>query len=308
MEPYPDNRPLVKRISQYEGHQDAIYRLEWASGTGFFSAGGDGMVVQWNLEEPNQGKLIAKSETSIYALGYNPSTQILAIGKNNEGIQFVEAGTLKDAGFIKTGAVAIYDILWLGDDVYAGLADGSLVRINFPGLKIEMTRRHSEKSLRCLISNTKTGVVAAGYSDCVIRLLSQGDLDCSHQWKAHDFSVFTLGWESTGKGLLSGSRDAKLKRWRIESSISLNMEVNAHLFALNHLQISPDGQHLITCSMDKTVKLWDAAGLKLLRVLDHSRHGGHRNSVNRVMWLDNLTFVSAGDDRSISIWRMTNPA
>ena len=298
---------MVTRLSQYEGHQDAIYRLECTSAVKFLSAGGDGMVVEWNLEEPNQGRLIAKSERSIYSMAYNAHSGLLAVGKNNEGIQFIEVSTLKEAGFVKTGALAIYDLVWAEDELLAGLADGSLVCINYPALKIKSTRKYSEKSLRSLVINPLTNDFAAGFSDSVIRLISKNDLDCLKQWKAHDLSVFTLAWESNGQTLLSGSRDAKLKRWQIEGSVEMTNEVNAHLFSINHLQQSPDRQYLITCSMDKTVKLWHAATLRLLRVLDHSRYGGHKNSVNRGLWLDSLTFASAGDDRKISIWRMSNP-
>jgi len=251
--------------------------------------------------------LIAKSEGSVYSLAHNSKAGILAVGKNNDGIQFIEVRSLKDAGFVKTGAMAIYDLLWVEDDLYVGLADGSLVCINHQTLKTKAIQRHSEKSLRCLVCNPVNGLIAAGYSDCVIRLIYKDGLECLNQWKAHDFSIFTMAWEPNGEFLLSGSRDAKLKRWRVDELIQLNKEVNAHLFAINHLQQSPDGRYLITCSMDKTVKFWEASDLKLLRVLDHSRYGGHKNSVNRVLWIDNLTFASAGDDRKISIWRISNP-
>jgi WD40 repeat protein len=55
--------------------------------------------------------------------------------------------------------------------------------------------------------------------------------------------------------------------------------------------------------MDKSIKVWDAAELKLLKVIDRSRHAGHGTSVNKVLWTDyNNQLLSASDDRMISVW------
>jgi len=55
--------------------------------------------------------------------------------------------------------------------------------------------------------------------------------------------------------------------------------------------------------MDKTLKIWDAENLKLLRVLDKTRHAGHGHSVNQVLWLGKRELLlSCSDDRTISAW------
>jgi WD40 repeat protein len=79
----------------------------------------------------------------------------------------------------------------------------------------------------------------------------------------------------------------------------------AHLYAINHLDFSPNGKHFVTCSMDKSIKVWDAEKLKLLKVIDRARHAGHGTSVNKVLWTkyqDQL--LSASDDRTISVWNL----
>ena len=122
-------------------------------------------------------------------------------------------------------------------------------------------------------------------------------------WGAHRHSVFTLAFSPDGKYLLSGSRDARICRWQADGTFDPAGEAVAHLFAVNHIAFSPDGEHFLTCSMDKTIKIWSTADLSLLRVLDRARHAGHGNSVNRLLWLNDDTFVSAGDDRILSVWK-----
>jgi WD40 repeat protein len=117
--------------------------------------------------------------------------------------------------------------------------------------------------------------------------------------------VFTLRYTPDQDFLISGSRDARLKAWDARAGYVKAAEVVAHLYAINHLDFSPDGKHFVTCSMDKSIKVWDSGSLSLLKVIDRSRHAGHGTSVNRLLWTtfhDQL--VSASDDRTLSVWNI----
>ena len=82
-------------------------------------------------------------------------------------------------------------------------------------------------------------------------------------------------------------------------------EIVAHMYAINHIDFSPDGKHFVTCSMDKSIKVWDAEEFQLLKVIDKSRHAGHGTSVNKLLWTNfSDQLVSASDDRTISIWNI----
>ena len=79
------------------------------------------------------------------------------------------------------------------------------------------------------------------------------------------------------------------------------------MYTINHLAFSPDGRYLASCSLDKSIKLWDATTLTLLRVLDRARAAGHGTSVNRLVWpgAENR-LVSCSDDRSLAVWAVDN--
>ena len=78
------------------------------------------------------------------------------------------------------------------------------------------------------------------------------------------------------------------------------------MFTINHLAFSPDGRLLATCSMDKSIKLWDADTLALLRVVDRARHAGHGTSVNKLFWPGTQNrLVSCSDDRSLAVWQVS---
>ncbi len=295
----------IKKLHAISGHRDAIYTLQAGKAEAqFFSGGGDGMVVLWDLRNPDKGEMVAKLPNSIYALHYMPDSDILIAGHNYEGIHILDWQNKNELGSLKLTKAAIFDIQSLGDNVLVATGDGVLCRIDLKTLRILNQVKNSEKSARCIAVNFFNGDIAVGYSDHFIRVFDD-HLTLKSEWLAHENSVFSLRFSPDWQFLLSGSRDARLKVWEVSSRYLKVEEVVAHLYAINHIEFSPDGKHFVTCSMDKTIKVWDLATLKLLKVIDKSRHGGHATSVNKLLWTKyNNQLLSASDDRSISVWQI----
>jgi WD40 repeat protein len=84
-----------------------------------------------------------------------------------------------------------------------------------------------------------------------------------------------------------------------------HVSIVAHLYAINHLSFSPNGKYFATCSMDKSIKIWETNTFKLLKVIDKARHAGHGTSVNKLFWSGYRNqLISGSDDRTISIWNL----
>lgn len=295
----------IERLHTITGHNDCIYTITGGlNAERFFSGSGDGMVVSWDLNDPQTGQLIARLPHSVYALHVHPATGLLVAGHNYEGIHLLDWQTKKETGSLKFTDAAIFDIKSAGNAVYAATGDGSLVMIDAETLTIRKRVQHSEKSARCIDIAATGNEIAVGYSDNFIRVFDP-DLNLLAEWEAHENSVFTVRYSPDGKQLFSGSRDARLKVWNASDKRTKVAEVVAHMFAINHLDFSPDKKHFVTCSLDKSIKVWDAKELKLLKVIDRARHGGHKTSVNKVLWTShNDQLLSASDDRTISVWHI----
>ena len=81
----------VEKLHSLTGHRDCVYTLSPSdSADYFFSAGGDGMVVRWDLNQPEEGEVIAKLSNSIYALHAIPKSNLLVAGHNYEGIHVLD--------------------------------------------------------------------------------------------------------------------------------------------------------------------------------------------------------------------------
>ncbi|MFM7217112.1 MAG: WD40 repeat domain-containing protein, partial [Bacteroidota bacterium] len=121
-------------------------------------------------------------------------------------------------------------------------------------------------------------------------------------WKAHATSVNAITYDPAGHRILSGGRDAHLNSWDSVTG-SLIRSIPAHNYAIYSIVFSPDRRTVATGSRDKTVKLWDAESLDIRLRIDRENFDGHRNSVNKLVWLEHADrIVSTGDDRAVMVW------
>ncbi|WMJ73114.1 WD40 repeat domain-containing protein [Cytophagaceae bacterium ABcell3] len=294
----------VKKSATYSGHRDCVYTLEKDCESRFFSGAGDGMVVNWDLNEPDKGTLIAKVKNSVYSLHFSPEKKYLYIGHNFEGIHMVDPHSKAEVQSASITKAAIFDIKSYQDWLFVGTGDGFLIILSLEDLSTIAKFKVSDKSLRTFAVDPLGRFLAAGFSDNSFRVFDlQDNFKKVYEVTAHENSIFTLRFSPDGKFLLSGSRDAHLKVWSCEQNFKLHSSIVAHMYAINSIDYNSNGNLFATCSMDKSIKIWDAERFALLKVIDKARHAGHGTSVNKLYWSSyNNQLVSCSDDRSISVW------
>ncbi|MEO9871148.1 WD40 repeat domain-containing protein [Ekhidna sp.] len=292
----------AKKLHTFLGHNDSIYTLCKLDDHRFVSAGGDGMVVLWDLKSPDEGEVIVKIPGSVYALLYDSKEDFLYVGQNGQGIHKISLKSKKEVKSVQLGEFQIFDFELIDDLIWAGLSNGEIVLLN-KNLAIENRLKFSDQRVRSFDVFGET--IAIAFSDHITRIIDSETLKITRELKGHKNSVFTSKFHPSGKYMISAGRDAHLKVWDTEAEYLLRESIAAHLYTINDVIFSNDGRHFVTASMDKAVKLWDAHNFKLLKVLDKHRHAGHGNSVNKLLWMNyHDLLVTCSDDRSISVWEI----
>ncbi|MHB1277312.1 MAG: WD40 repeat domain-containing protein [Bacteroidia bacterium] len=287
----------VAKIGEFKGHQQSIYSLAVMDESHFLSVGGEGMLVKWELNSPD-GTLISKIPEQLFCLAFNPKNKNCAVGTRSGSIyEFnIENMALQRQWIAHAGSV--FDLLYQGDDLLSCGGDGSLKSWKANETRPDRTLKLSEKSLRCLFMDEET--LWAGGSEGKVWQLSLDTFTLLSSFQAGQNSVFALS--STDSTLFTAGRDAHLHAWKEGTEQN---DIAAHWYTIHALSQSPDGQYLATGSMDKTIKLWNAHTLELLKVIDHDRYAAHRSSVNKIIWLDTTHFISCGDDRMIMCFEIS---
>lgn len=295
----------VQKIAQLTGHNASIFALAADKDPQYFlSAAGDGWVVRWDLEHPETGKLIAKVEAQIFSLLHLPEYNKIVAGDMNGGVHWVDLEYPDETKDVAHHQKGVFDILQVGESVFTIGGEGKITRwIATEGRSLESLHL-SNQSLRSIGFSLFHNEIALGASDNAIYILDADSLELKKSIpNAHDNSVFTVRYNSDGRYLLSGGRDAHLKIWDAQNDFQLLFNEPAHWFTINDIAFHPNGYWFATASRDKTIKIWDAQTFELLKVLDTIRDGGHINSVNCLLWLENY-LISGSDDRSVIIWRI----
>jgi WD repeat-containing protein 61 len=296
----------VNKLHTLTGHNDCIYALrEGADPRFFFTGAGDGMVVEWDLDHPKDGKLLARLPHSVYALEVDPKRNTLIVGHNYEGIHVIDLNEKKESWSLKLGTAAIFDLKIFGDELYVATGDGVLFVVDLESRAIKKHIKLSTKSIRVLAIAPSKKLLALGFSDHSIQVLDlTKDSEPIARLEGHSNSVFALDFSPGEEVLVSGGRDACLKFWNTNSYF-LEENIVAHLYAINYLSFREDGKYLVTCSMDKSLKIWDGTSRNLLKVIDKARNAGHGTSINKVFWSTySGVIVSVSDDRTIAIWQI----
>ncbi len=294
----------VQRLHLLTGHRDSIYALiQGNTAKEIFSGGSDGFVVKWDLENPENGVLVARFPNSVYAMRLIAEKKYLIVGQNYAGVHIIDLAKNQEITSSAITQSAIFDIQIYEDNLLVGSGDGTLYVLNINTLATQTQIKLSEKSIRCMALNPISQELAIGCSDCAIRILDLHNLSLKYEIQAHQNSVFSLAYSPDYLYLLSGSRDAHLKIWEVEKSYSLKEDIIAHIFTINHIAYHLTLPYFATCSKDKSIKLWNAEQFKLLKVIDKARHAGHGTSVNKLLWVGNF-LLACSDDRSISMWNI----
>jgi WD40 repeat protein len=271
----------------------------------FYSGSGDTFVGSWNLATGTFEKPIAKTNTAIYAITGDVSSQFLYIGQRGGVLYKADLHRISPIKAIEAHKGDIYGIELDGarNRVYSCGADGYLRVWAMDTLALLGAFHLCNSNVRCAVLSPEKGQLAIGCSDGSLRIFDAETLQQKHLLLAHDPSVFTVCWLNENQ-MLSGGRDALLKRWElIDNEWEIKQSIPAHLYTINHLALSPDKKHLASASRDKTIKIWDINTLNLLKVLDLGKfEAAHTHSVNRVLWADEEQLLSAGDDKKILGW------
>ncbi len=297
----------IEKIDTFSGHKGGVYSLEGGKSTSvLYSGASDGVLVQWNLQKPDVGKGLAQFSKGIFAIKYIEETNQIWVATHLDGIHVIDLTSLQKVHSKPMPQHSIFTFELINGILVAGNSAGFVYLYDVKNFELIKEIQVSNSSIRKILKMNQNQLLITG-ADGLIRLLDiNGSLISSFQ--AHQQTVFSMAFSEISKSLISVGKDAKVKKWKYkEDEFYLDQELVGHIFPIHDIVLNQEKRLFATSSMDKTIKIWDLEQFKLLKVIDFGRHGGHKNSVNKLYWSDYQDLlVSGSDDKNISVWKLNS--
>jgi len=124
------------------------------------------------------------------------------------------------------------------------------------------------------------------------------------QLRGHSHFVQDVVISSDGQFALSGSWDGTLRLWDLNKGETTRRFVG-HTKEVLSVAFSPENRQIVSGSRDRTIKLWNTLGECKYTIEEH----GHTEWVSCVRFspnTNNPVIVSAGWDKLVKVWNLTN--
>ncbi|MEX2214027.1 MAG: c-type cytochrome domain-containing protein [Phycisphaeraceae bacterium] len=237
-----------------------------------------GLIKLW-INQGAKGDVVIKNIPLAWQplpAGLNP---VYAISMTDDG-QYIAAG--------RANQVFIYHVPT--KSLVTRLTDPALVK---SGIYKQAGNAHRDLVQALQFSPDNTLLASAGYR--IVKLwrkpanVKLGDITTGEQ-------VRTMALSTDGKRLAALGAGNTVKLFELPSG-KPGPELKGHTGAIKDVKFSADGSWLITASVDKTARIWNAADGKQLAQLDAP------SEVNAVTWVaKEAKFATGHEDKSILIW------
>jgi len=290
----------VHAIKTITGHAGAIYDVLLFDEDSCFTTSADKYVAKWKVLEGTQDKFAAKLEFSGFRLALNKSKLILAVGNARGGIHVIDLTTKQEIRLMSQHQSAVFSLVYspLTNEFYSGDSDGFFCVWNGDNFDLKLTLPLECGKIRNIAVNEDASFLALSCQDGQVRIFDTQFFNERFSLNAHKNGVNCTLFH--GELLYTGGKDAHISSWDWKSNKRLT-HIPAHNFAVYDFVLMANDQLLVSASFDKTIKIWDAQTMKIIKRLE-KRDGGHSHVVNRLAKINEHQFLSVGDDRKIILW------
>ena len=297
-------------LNTYLGHSKAVRSVIYSHNDPIvYSAGSDGKILAWNIEDPNRSYVEVYNDQGINRhVDVSRDDRWLAAGLEDKGIVLVDLKNPNaEAKEFNPHGGTVYDLAFLHDArgnangiVSVGL-DGVIKQTSMNGVTTEIGST-AERLRGIAISPDGTKVAAANLDGYVEMWDLANDNAQRNLYVKEGEPIDALAFNEEGTLLAFGTEDGHLIIWDLDERDVFYDDEQAHEAMITDLEFSKDGKLLSTTSRDGTAKIWVLDNIfDQPIILDD--HGGAGDWVWAVSFSpDGTHLVTAADDDNLRLW------
>jgi WD40 repeat protein len=259
------SKPIWNLQQTINAHSDWVRCLSFTpDGTKLASGSFDKTIKLWQLNTGQAIYTFADRLKGVFALAISPNGKLLASGSWNETIELwdLETGTLLHNLVQHQESVRSLAISPDSKTLISGSFDRTIVLWSLPDGKVTKTITDLEPIAAIALSGDGTFLASTGDDGSIkIWSLSSGAILAESIDNQNCIGSLTISPDSLT--IAAGTINGYIVLWQLENSangqprqIKLAQSIKAHAGQINACVFSPDGQYLITGSVDGKAKVW----------------------------------------------------
>lgn len=292
---------LVKSI---EGHKGSVYALcEGEEEHLIYSAGADRKVILWDLSKKEPIKVVAQSPTTVISLYYLKEFNLLLIGQVEGGVHVIDLREGVEKKYLKIHKGYIFDIQFIApkQEIVFCSGDGSFSVWSVPKFDLLLHQKVCAEKIRSTDFNLDRNEICFGLGNGKAKFFNLMDWSEKAEILNDGIAINKVKYLDRER-LLIGDKNAHLSEIDLVTFL-IKHKIPAHNWAIYDIDQGENQKTFATGSRDKTVKIWDATEMKVLKRFEGFKDLAHTHSVNKMLWLRYKNYLlSTGDDGKIKIW------
>eukprot|EP00884_Botryococcus_braunii_P019166 jgi/Botrbrau1/5933/Bobra.0366s0107.1 len=298
--PQPNGNEIVVKRPRVDGHSLAIKQN--VTKEGFRRTSG--------LDAPIM--LLEGHADEVFTCRFNPDGDVLASGSNDKHIFLWRTyGECENYMVLKGHKNAVLEVQWTTDSerILSASPDKTVRAWDaITGQQVKKAAEHTNFVNSCCPLRHGPPMFVSGSDDATVKVW---DLRVrrSVQTLSERFQILAVSFSDAGDQVYSAGIETLIKAWDLRKSEPV-LTLAGHSDSVTGLRLSPDGNSLLSNSMDNTIRIWDVkpfgAPNRCLRVLSGHLHTLEKNLL-RCDWSPDATKVTGGSgDRNVYIWDTTS--
>jgi Prp8 binding protein len=254
--------------------------------------------------------LLSGHSAPVYSIDFDPSGQHLASGSFDRSIMLWEVFCEGENNYnvLSGHKNAVLTVRWTADGsgLVSASADKTVALWDAnKGMRKKSFKGHGGVVNSCCVSAAAGDLIGSGCDDCSVRLWDPrlGRSPAATMTTEFQVTAVEFGGENT---LYSGGVDGVVRGWDLRKQ-EVAMELAGHSDIITSMRLHPTGTHLLSNSMDRTLRSWDVrpytgARSRCSKVYVGATHAADSNLLG-CSWSPKGDMISAGSaDRVVHIW------
>lgn len=282
------------------GHSGPVYAASW-DGNFLYSSSGDKYVTRWNLTTNLQdSSFTVKLEHAAYTI--EAKNSFCFIGCTDGTLLGIDTQTktvLWEHNFFGNAWFSLLvdlDKNWL----IGGDSEGNLLVLDLESGKRVLHLPLAAGKIRTIVRKDNLCFVSTQLIGILVFSCDTWNEIAS--WEPNELGSNTVFVDHVSGRIITAGRDAHIAISSLD--YQLIKRIPAHYQTIYKLIAL--GDEFVTASLDKTIKVWNPDFSKVEQRIEF-KHGGHNRSVNGVVFIDESSFASYGDDKKLIIWQKESP-